>query len=87
MSYDYNGIKDPTSQFSGYFGRKTASMVGGGTRNNSRFKAKPSPVQTMHEFPNMSAFAILDRRAEARRENISKSKNMLNEISKQKEKH
>lgn len=34
----------------------------------------------------MSAFAILDRRNQARRENLSKSKHNINEIQKQKEK-
>lgn len=84
LSYDYNGIIDQNNQFSGYFGRKPSSM-GGAT--SMRFKQKAVPAQQMHEFPNMSAFAILDRRAEAKRENLSKSKSMLNEISKQKEKH
>jgi hypothetical protein len=33
----------------------------------------------------MSAFAILERRAEARRENLAKSYNTLNEIAHKKE--
>ena len=81
LSQDYHGVVDPNNQFSGYFGRKTTSGAG-----TMRFKAKASPVQTMHEFPNMSAFAILDRRAEARRENMSKSKSTLKDITRQKEK-
>ena len=45
-----------------------------------RFRKKMSPL------PNMSTAAMLNQRAETKRENTSKSRNRLQEIAKQKEK-
>lgn len=50
------------------------------TTGSMRFRKKMSPL------PNMTTAAMLNQRAETKRENISKSRNRLQEIAKQKEK-
>lgn len=72
------GTMEQNDQFSGYFGRRQSNLTSG----RSRQRSKAGPVTKMHEFPNMSAFAILDRRAEVRKENLSKSRHTMNEIAK-----
>lgn len=80
LAQDIAGV-DQNEQFSGYFGRKPSNLAAG-----KKFKPKARPVAQMHEFPNMSAYAILDRRAEVRKDNLSRSRYALNAIAKQKEK-
>jgi hypothetical protein len=75
IEMDYNSLAGMSDQMPiNYRNRNArANMTSGGSM---RFRKKMSPL------PNMSTTAMLDRRAETKRENLSKSRNRLSEIAK-----